>query len=298
MREQSVARGCRRPRRCASGRRGDLLYVGHGKQGTNSPGFISIFAFPEGTPVAEISGIGFPAGLCADASGNVWAVEVKNNVAHAVKYARGGTKPIARILIPNPNVVSGCAVDPSTGDLATFNGVYASHGGHGPLVAVWRGARNRKPVTYPLPFTPTAGAYDPNGNLFVDGYIGGSQWFFLAELAKGSGSFTNISVNRHTEFPGGVQWDGSYITVATGGLGRRAVLYRLGFSGSHASVVGIVHPAQMNVGAFVVDAGVLAATSGSYDRKVLTWSYPQSATPTLLSRFSDTTTSLAISSGS
>jgi hypothetical protein len=283
--------------RMAPASTGDLLYVAHAKgESLESPGQLSIFDFPQGRPVGDFALSGSPTGVCADNAGNVWIVESKKYVWYAYEYAHGGTAPIAKIRIPNPNYASGCAIDPSSGDLAVFGGVDGSQG-KGGRVDIWPGARQGNPAEYLLSFTPSAGAYDPSGDLFVDGYIGGSHFFYLDELAKGGTSFSDVVVDRHTEFPGGVEWDGSYITVETGGFGHRASIYRLTVSDGHASVVGTTHPRDLDVGSFCVGDGVVAGISGPYGLKVLLWPYPQGGSPTLLSRFKYTPRGLAISAG-
>jgi hypothetical protein len=262
--------------RSASARAGDLLYVATARNPSiDTAGSIAILAYPQLKSVAEISGIGSPTGLCTDPAGNVWVVAVADNAWNAYEYAHGGTTPITEIPIRNPNVAWGCAVDPTTGNLAVFTGVDGT-GVKRPAVVIWPGARDVKPAKYPLSFTPTAGAYDPQGNLFVDGYVGGTEQFDFAELAAGSKSFVKITINRHTEFPGGVEWDGGYIALDTGGLGRRAVIYRLSISGRNATVVGTVVAKTLSESVFAVGDGTVAATSG---RKVLLWAYPQGGQP-------------------
>jgi hypothetical protein len=54
--------------------------------------------------------------------------------------------------------------------------------------------------------------YDPSGNLFADGFTGGSA-FALVELPKGSSKFVTIKTSNSPDFPGSVQWDGTYLTV-------------------------------------------------------------------------------------
>jgi hypothetical protein len=54
--------------------------------------------------------------------------------------------------------------------------------------------------------------YDSSGNLFADG-LGSSYNFMLVELPKGSSKFVTITTSNSPEFPGSVQWDGTYITV-------------------------------------------------------------------------------------
>jgi hypothetical protein len=53
--------------------------------------------------------------------------------------------------------------------------------------------------------------YDPSGNLFADGFNGSN--FALTELPKGSTKGVTITTSNSPQFPGAVQWDGTYVTV-------------------------------------------------------------------------------------
>ena len=54
--------------------------------------------------------------------------------------------------------------------------------------------------------------YDNQGNLFADG-LTSSGYFALVELPKGSRTFETITTSNSVQFPGSVQWDGTYLTV-------------------------------------------------------------------------------------
>ncbi len=54
--------------------------------------------------------------------------------------------------------------------------------------------------------------YDNQGNLFADGFNSSSQ-FQLVELPKGGHSFKAVTTSNTVQFPGSVQWDGTYLTV-------------------------------------------------------------------------------------
>jgi hypothetical protein len=54
--------------------------------------------------------------------------------------------------------------------------------------------------------------YDSSGNLFADGLTGASS-FGLVELPEGSSKFVSIKTSNAPQFPGSVQWDGTYLTV-------------------------------------------------------------------------------------
>jgi len=53
--------------------------------------------------------------------------------------------------------------------------------------------------------------YDNQGNLFADGFA--RSGFGLSELPKGSTKFKAITTSNTVQFPGSVQWDGTYVTV-------------------------------------------------------------------------------------
>jgi hypothetical protein len=55
-------------------------------------------------------------------------------------------------------------------------------------------------------------AYDPKGDLFVDG-ITESDTYGVVEMASGSSSFKAVTLSNTIEFPGGMQWDGKYVTL-------------------------------------------------------------------------------------
>jgi hypothetical protein len=55
--------------------------------------------------------------------------------------------------------------------------------------------------------------YDNQGNLFADGFTGNRSGFALVELPKGSTKFETIKTSNTVQFPGSVQWDGTYLTV-------------------------------------------------------------------------------------
>ena len=157
--------------------------------------------------VGTLTGFSTPFGLCSDKSGDVWIAN--DGASELVEYAHGGTQPIAT-LADAGYYPEGCAVDPATGNLAVTN--FSSKTGNGD-VAIYAGAKG-SPQNYSDPQIVNYRfcGYDDKGNLFVDGAKAGSA-FALAELPKGSSSFTDITLAQTIEWPGGVQWDGKYIAV-------------------------------------------------------------------------------------
>lgn len=227
--------------------RGDLLYVAHIHGLRDRHTVVSMLTLPLGKPVAKIS-VGYLSGMCSDASGNVWLVvwHAHPHGYYLEEYAHGGTQPIAQIRIPRGVIGGGCAVDPSSGDLAAINEVGGNRTLNG-SIDVWAGARAGKPTAYDVPFVPENGAYDDNGNLFFDGRPAGSDpGFRFGELAKGSGAVAAIGIDKKTALAGGVLWDGTYVAVQTGGyqpfLKGRPRIYRIESVSGSGHVIGIVVP--------------------------------------------------------
>jgi hypothetical protein len=197
--------------------KGALLYVSFGCGGT------CVLSYPKGELVGSLDvGTG---GLCSDAAGDVFIT----NEASVVEYAHGGTVPIQTLNLSGG--ASGCGVDPATGNLAV---TLASSSGN---VAVFQNAQGT-PTLYQTDLDTQFCGYDNEGNLFVDGFVSHGQFGF-SELAKGSSSFTNITISPSpAAVPYQVQWDGKYISVEGIPQTRGVDVYRLQISGSTAKIVG------------------------------------------------------------
>jgi hypothetical protein len=78
--------------------------------------------------------------------------------------------------------------------------------------------------------------YDPNGNLFFDGFTNASA-FQLDELPNGSSKVQTITTSNTIQFPGSVQWDGKYLTV----FDQLAnAMYQYTVSGTKATLKGTI----------------------------------------------------------
>ncbi|MGB8151469.1 MAG: hypothetical protein WCE97_09795, partial [Candidatus Cybelea sp.] len=77
--------------------------------------------------------------------------------------------------------------------------------------------------------------YDNQGNLFADGF--NDSGFELVELPKGSTKFQTITTSNTVEFPGSVQWDGTYLTVTDQETNS---MYQYTVSGTKATLKGTV----------------------------------------------------------
>ena len=106
---------------------------------------------------------------------------------------------------------SSCAMNTS-GDLAVGILLGNSYGPGGQVV-IFKNATGSGTV-YNTPLTKEYfNGYDSSGNLFADGFGSSSYNFALVELPKGSSKFVTIKTSNSPEFPGSVQWDGTYLTV-------------------------------------------------------------------------------------
>lgn len=214
----------------------DLLYVSY-PQGPS----VYVYSYPKVQEVGEIKGFtsGFdPQGLCSDRSGNIFVTAVgPGGYASAIyKYAHGEATPV--VTLSDPAWIGGCAIDPSTGDLAVTN--ISTNGAVG----------NGDVLIYPSASgTPTVYddssvrsflfcAYDTHGDLFsTTGDAGGGQ--SLLELHQGTANFTSILIDK--SFPMlSVQWvnGGLAIDEATASKHGPATVYQLQVSGSSATVIG------------------------------------------------------------
>lgn len=240
---------------------GDLVYA------ASRHGVLYVVSYPQGELVGEVSlpVFGNSGGICSDANGDIFVPDVDE----IVEYAHGGTQPIATLDDGGGNYKPiGCAVDPTTGNLAVTNYKDTSSGGN---VAIYADAQG-EPTFYsdsriPNPFYC---GYDNQRNLFIDG--GGP----FAELPSGSGSFTNITLNRKKTAYGEVQWDGTYITVTSQNANK---IYRLQISGSKGTIISTTHlkgPGRRATSQSWIQGSTITAPigPGQLDNKIGFWNYP------------------------
>jgi hypothetical protein len=124
---------------------------------------------------------------------------------------------------------SSCAMDTS-GDLAVGVILNDTYGAGGQEIIFKKAAGTGKIVQTPL-YKLFFSGYDPKGNLYADGF-GASYNFMLVEVPKGKKPVT-ITTSNSIEFPGSVQWDGTYLTVFDQDT---SALYRYKVSGTKATL--------------------------------------------------------------
>jgi hypothetical protein len=208
-----------------------LLYVSDGSSGTVD---VYNYRLEAGKLYGQITGFAAPYGQCVDKSGNVYIADLGS--AEIYEFAHGGTKPIATAA-DQFGFPIGCSVDPTTGNIAVSNFNGPSYGPGG-IVIFSRGLSgtqtNYTNLNLLLAWPP---AYDPNGNLFVEG-VDSTFVGTLLELAAGGSKFTLLN-GLVLGFPAGVQWDGSYIVATDQGYlgGYTSALNRISVSGSAVTVV-------------------------------------------------------------
>jgi hypothetical protein len=254
---------------------GDLLYVsglsGHARA-------VKILSYPEGKSVGKLTGFGIAAGLCSDSGGDVFVVDAGND--KIIEYAHGGAAAINTL--NTPTGLNGCSVDPTTGNLAAA-GTYL--GGGKPSVVVYprSGSTFGTPTTYSDPQAKEFAwcSYDGSGNLFANGSTetGRSGVSVLDELPQGQNALVNISVGRSLTGDGAVQWDGTYLAIASPSSGKTLTIYQLQIASSTAKIVNTIklRSAAQYVQFWVQASNIVSPENGV---DVGVWAYPAGGSPT------------------
>ncbi len=169
--------------------------------------FASIFDYPKSTKqigtINNVGGQGCTNVLYGYGKKTFWIIAAYNQMT---EYKVPQT-PLKTLSVSDGSMPSSCAMN-TDGDLAVgiLDGrstgdivIYANASGSGTFIK-----------------TPLAreyfDGYDDKGNLFFDGFTRGSA-FQLDELPNGSSKVQTITTSNTVEFPGSVQWDGTYMTV-------------------------------------------------------------------------------------
>jgi hypothetical protein len=178
--------------------------------------------------------------------------------------------PIKTLSIPNSFPTS-CAMN-TNGDLAV--GIYDGSGsvGDGDVVIFKNASGSGTVYSTPLDEEFFDG-YDNKGNLFADGF---NSNFALVELPKGSSKFVTIATSNSVQFPGSVQWDGTYLTV----FDQLAnATYQYTVSGTTATLKGTVSLSGSSDCAqtWIVQGLVYCGDAGNGDGEV--FNYPAGGSP-------------------
>ncbi|MGA7355471.1 MAG: hypothetical protein WA431_15800 [Candidatus Cybelea sp.] len=244
-----------------------------------------ILAYPKGTLVGQVTvPSGIPEGLCSDSAGDVFvATYESSDKSYIYEYAHGGTQPIATL--SDPGAPQGCAIDPTTGNLAVTNNATASYS---PGNVVVYAAGQSVPMQYSDPNVRVFRfcTYDDKGNLFADGDGG------LDMLPAGGESLNKISLNQLIDLSS-IQWVTKYQRLVVvdyiSPFGPHDDVYQVKVSGSMGIVTG---PTILKTGKSRRDRGSPAAQFWTGDGRIIGpanvgssatrldfWRYPRGGSP-------------------
>ena len=253
---------------------GELLYV------SDNGGNVYVFSYPAGKLVGRLTDARSPSGLCTDKAGHVFVPDT--NAEDVLEYKHGGTKPIAT-LNDFGYYPEGCAVDPTTGNLAVTNYVKPPSLGPG-NVAIYPNEQAPATSYQDADFAAYLFCgYDTKGNLYVDGVNNGTTATEFAELPAGGSTLATVTLNQSIGFPGGVQWDGKYVALQDV---TNDVLYRFKISGSTGTVTSKVQFSGQHselLSQFWLQGSTIIVPDGSLYRQahqVGFWAYPAGGAPT------------------
>jgi hypothetical protein len=237
-----------------------LLYVSD-----DGPNVVYIYSLL-GKRLGQLAGFSFPEGLCTDANGDVFIAN--DNTSTILEYAHGSATLKATLSDPGYYPI-GCSVDPTTGNLAVTN-TYSTTSGDGSVAIYANAAGSPTFITDSVLVHPRLCGYDPNGNLYVDGF-NSSLAFAFAELPKAAASFTDITLNQSIGFPESTQWDGKHIAV---GDGDTNTIYQFAISGTTGTKVGstVLTGAKTVSQWWISGKKVIGGDSGTGDLDF--WAYP------------------------
>ncbi|MGA8574323.1 MAG: hypothetical protein WB609_01390 [Candidatus Cybelea sp.] len=208
----------------------NLLYISNG--GADN---VYVYSYPAGSLVGKLGQLQDPVGLCVDRTGNVWIVNSASSTI--VEYAHGSKKRKATLQDYGLQNLLGCAVDPLNGNLAVTELGSPSSAGNVWIYPNAKGSpkKFRDPQMQYVYFC----GYDDRGNLFVDG-LNSNYGFVFAERLAGSRSLRSISLNQSVGFPGGIQWDGTYVAIGDQfyQTQHKSAIYQVSVSGSTGTVQG------------------------------------------------------------
>jgi hypothetical protein len=192
---------------------------------------VYVFAYPQGKLVGTLTGFSAPGGLCTDSKGDVF---IPNSLGSTIlEYAHGGASPIATFN-DRPGAYPGsCDVNPMTGKLTVANTGSGNPNWPGDI-AIFP-APSGTPLFYKAMGHPYSCAYDPEGNLFVDGEDAAFDNFAFGELKAQGKRYHKVALSQPISLAGGVAWDGT--SVAVGDV-YNAVIYRFSIGGSKGNLNG------------------------------------------------------------
>ncbi|HEY6325399.1 MAG TPA: hypothetical protein VIW73_02640 [Candidatus Cybelea sp.] len=251
----------------------DLIYV------SDTHGKVWVFSYPGERQVGVLQGFKSPAGVCSDAStGDVYVVDTTGLAV--LKYKHGGTKPI-KTLTMFGYFPFGCAVDPASHDVAVTN-ISSNPSGPGSLSIFRPGAFFPSDYTNPAFNAYVFCSFDGQGNVLVDGADSGSYHTLFGKWRRGSTTVTTVTLDKRIGYPGGVQWDGTYMAVQDT-MSRKLFRFKIaGSRGRSAGTVDFKVDRSSLLHAFWVQGQTIVmpyGTAARLVRMVGRWPYPAGGAP-------------------
>jgi outer membrane protein assembly factor BamB len=250
----------------------DLLYVADAKDGS-----VQVYSYPTGKPQGRLLDVRANA-LCAGKDGDVFA-PAGNEV---LRYAHGGTRPIAVLHDPLGTAPQSCAVDSATGNLAVSGGSATQSG-----IAIYVAAKG-SPTIYAGRNDARYGsvAYDSDGNLFALTSAGK-----VVELANAGKRFRELGWSGAPPTQAGsIQWDGKYLAVASD-----ATISRYAVADYRATPAGeIAIKGAANVAQFWIHKGKVVIPDS---RGVALYGYPAGGSPLVVIKDARAAQAVTVSRG-
>lgn len=191
-------------------------------------GTVSEFHFPKGEALTHtITGGSEPQGMCAEAKrGTFWVTMSGTEIIQ--EYNANSNTEIGSVDTATYGDPAGCAVS-NTGTVA------ASIISNGDVVVYPNGTGSGTAINDGLVETFFV-TFDPAGDIFADGF-NSSFIPAVSEIPAGSSSGHVLTLPNSIEFPGEIQWDGTYVTVNDQ---EAFAIYRYSISGSTVTLEGTV----------------------------------------------------------
>lgn len=192
---------------------------------------VFVYKYPRAVLVGRLTGFQRPYGQCADAAGDIWIADF--DASSIVEYAHGGTTPIATLATDGAAI--GCAVSPR-GDLAVAN--FTTPQGAGDIQVFAHASGVPADYSNSSCYYLWAPGYDRKSNLYVEGKNSEPA---VCELPAGGTSLTPVEIDQTIGSPGGVMWDGKYLTLTDQnyqGSGSTAIYQTTESASGNLTVVG------------------------------------------------------------
>jgi hypothetical protein len=255
----------------------ELIYVTDAKDNE-----VDVYAYPSMKHDGTLAGFDGLASLCVDKAGDVFIPNY--GLSEILEYRHGGTAPVETLEDGRERPYA-CAVDPKTGNLAVAD-FTAYNNGFGD-VALYHHAKGKPSYLYSDVGHPYSCAYDPAGDLFVEGYgvASGSGSFALQELPRGSTVFKDITLDDIPAFPNGLQWDGAYLAVGTGTLSGPSsgdtFIYHVKIAYLIGRTIGTTRLSEDGPTAnFLIDGSTILVSGGDVNNSFKLFRYPNGGSPT------------------